>query len=379
MSCIREGVLRAYLDHELPASQVARVSGHLENCARCRKRVQGLQRRAELCHQGLSIISSAQDPDARPALARFYRNPSLRADGQASRLTGRYAMETSNRRRAWRPALAGIAILALLVGIFSFAPSRALARQFLGIFRVRKFAIVQVNPNQAQLQQIQSLQEKLMAGKPEMVVDEPVVQVASAAEASAKAGFSVRLPVDPKAQGTPQISVKGRTEMRAAVSREALMALFEAAGMDANLVPAGLTTADVHITVPATVQARQGQVEIVEVRDPQVDYPEGIDPRLIGQAGLRLLGLSPQEAQRISDHLDWASTLILPIPTNVAEFREVSIGGAEGVLLTSREGAEQGKDVGPHASLLLQKDGILYLLGGNVSPTELQRLAETMF
>ncbi|HUV93685.1 MAG TPA: hypothetical protein VMX14_02485, partial [Anaerolineae bacterium] len=60
----------------------------------------------------------------------------------------------TNRGRLWRPVLGGVIVLALLVGVFSFAPSRALARQFLSIFRVRKFAIVQVNPDEAQLEQV---------------------------------------------------------------------------------------------------------------------------------------------------------------------------------------------------------------------------------
>jgi len=284
-------------------------------------------------------------------------------------------MSATDRGRAWRPVLAGVIILALLVGVFSFAPSRALARQLLGIFRVRKFAVVQINPDQARMEEMgRALENKLFVGQPETLVDEPVVQVSSAEEASQRAGFTVRLPKLSPGMAEPQIGVKGRSEYSWPFTREGLVTLLELAEMDSSAVPAGFASGAVHVAVPAMVNISMGTYQIVEVRDPEITYPEGLDPRLIGQAGLRIMGLSPQEAQRISESVDWASTLVLPVPANIVEFREVSVGGAEGVFLRPRGGQH-----GEQATLLLEKDGILYMITGDSGADELMRIAESMF
>ena len=395
MTCIPEGELRAYLDDELSPARRSALARHLLACARCRKALARIERSASFAQERLTSESLVREPDARLELARVRARLQRRGDVQ-SRSLGRLPMGTS-RGRFWRPVLVGVAILALLVGVFSFAPSRALARQFLSIFRVRKFAIIQVNPDEAQLEQVaRALEDTLFVKEPEVVVDEPAVKVGSIEEASELAGFQVRMPRYWPDQGVPEIQMKGRTEYTFPFTRDGLVMLLELAGMDTAQVLTGWEEASIRVSVPSVVIIVGEQFQVGQVLDPTVEYPQGLDPRLVGEAGLRLFGLSPKEAQRISEHIDWTNTVVLPIPADVAEFNELEIAGEQAVLLRPRyepgpEPVQVDKEevlVGTEASaqlsgyestLLWEKDGVLYFVVGGASAERLVQIAESMF
>ena len=48
----------------------------------------------------------------------------------------------------WRPAAVGVAAVVILAILFSFAPVREVAADFLGLFRVRKFAVIPLDQQQ---------------------------------------------------------------------------------------------------------------------------------------------------------------------------------------------------------------------------------------
>jgi hypothetical protein len=303
--------------------------------------------------------------------------------------------------------LGGVIVLALLVGVFSFAPSRALARQFLSIFRVSKFAIIQVNPDEAQIEQVaRALEDTLFVTEPEVVVDEPTVKVSSIEEASEMAGFQVRMPRFLPGEGVTEIQVKGRSEFVFHVQRDALVMLLELADMDPARVPDGWEEAAIRVTIPSIVGITVDHFRIGQLLAPTVEYPVGLDPQIVGEAALRLFGLSPEEAQRISDHIDWTSTVVLPIPADVVEFRELEIAGEEAVFLRPRhqqptpvpvdgqgvpvvgpDGEAQvfvGIDssaqlTGNESTLLWEKDGVLYFVVGYGGVEYLMQIAESMF
>ncbi len=406
MICMPEGQLRAYLDDELSPARRSALARHLSACARCREALAGLERSAVVAQQRLASVSLAREPDMRLGLAHI-RARLRRRGGVQPRGLRRSLMATS-RGRLWRPVLGGIIVLALLVGVFSFAPSRALARQFLSIFRVRKFAIIQVNPDEAQLEQVaRALEDTLFVTEPEVVVDEPTVKVSSIEEASELAGFQVRMPQYLPADGELEIQVKGRSEFAFDVARDGLVMLLELADMDSEQVPTGWEVATIRVTIPSMVGITVDHFQIGQLLAPTVEYPEGLAPQIVGEAGLRLLGLSPEEAQRISERIDWTNTVLLPIPTDVIEFRELQVAGEEAVLLIPRRQPmpepvqvdEQGVPLvdpngatsvlvgtdasaqltGNESTLLWEKDGVLYFVVGRYGAENLIQIAESMF
>ncbi len=284
--------------------------------------------------------------------------------------------------RVWRPIVAGVMIVALLVAVFSFGPSRALADRFLSIFRVHKFAAIQVNPDEAQIESLAaSLEDNLFASEPEVIADAPVVEAATIEEARDLAGFDARMPTYLPGSEPVRFEVKGNTQVAFRVARQGLQLLLEAAGMDPGQVPADLQDGLVQCTAPSSVYIVKGPLSVVQVNDLSIEYPDGLDPRLIGEAGLRILGVPAQEAQSISERIDWTSTLLLPVPTDIAEVRQVTIDYADAVVLMPRqvEGAPQQGEHPDGAVLLMEKNNIIYVVSGSSSFEELVRVAESMF
>ena len=280
--------------------------------------------------------------------------------------------------RTWRPVLVGACILAVLVGVYSFAPSRAFARQLLSIFRVNKFAVVEITPDEAQIEEIlHKLEDSIFSTEPEVVADEPVVKVDSIEEASKLAGFEARMPSYLPDAETPDISVKGHTQLAFPFTREGLETLLQLADMDPGLLPDDLEGGVVDATVPAMVNIHTTRFDIIQAWNPTIEYPDGIDPHLFGEVGLRLLGLSPSEAQRFSQSIDWTTTLVLPIPSNIVEFREIEIAGERGVLLRHPRTDEDSYGI---STLLWHKGDVTYALVARYGGAEtLVQIAESMF
>lgn len=408
MTCLPVGKLRACVDGEASPQERRRVEKHIAGCARCSERLAALEQSARLAQNQLAKLRPVAEPDVRMGLARVRAKLEEQDVAQIERRWRRFNMR-GNRARAWRVAGVGLVILALLVGVFSFAPSRAIARQVLSVFRVRKFAAIQIQPgSEDQLEQLgRALEDSLFVREPEVVVDEPAVKVSSIEEASQLAGFQVRMPKYLPGQGDVEIQVKGRSEFAFHLTRDALVMLLELANMDPAQVPTGWEEATIRVAIPSGVGISFDRFLIGQVLDPTVEYPGGLDPRIIGEAGLRLFGLSPKEAQRISEHIDWTNTVVLPIPADVAEFREVEVAGEEAILLRPRYqpgpepvqvdeegvpvagpegetqvlvGTEASSELkGNEATLLWEKDGVLYFVVGRTGMETLVQIAESMF
>jgi hypothetical protein len=109
---------------------------------------------------------------------------------------------------------------------------------------------------------------------------------------------------------------------------------------------------------------------LVQTDSPIVEYPEGLDPQPLGEALLQLLGMDAAEARRLSENIDWTSTLLLPIPTDFATFEEVTVNGGSGLLLNNVSG--------PESALVWQENGVLYLLAGSENSGNLLELAESL-
>ena len=264
----------------------------------------------------------------------------------------------------WRPVAVGVVALALMAGLFSLAPVRQAAADFLGTFRVRKFTVVSVDP--AQLQKLDSLQglvQSGMLGEPTILRQPGEAQTApDAASASTAAGFKVRAP-----QYLPQgatgglFSVQVGPAMHIEMDRASMQTALEAIGVQGAKLPA-MDKLPIDLDVPVVVEQHyslgRSSLNILQAPSPTVTFPAAVDTKMLGTALLQALGMSAQDAEKLSKTIDWTSTLVIPLPTNVARFREVTIDGVSGLLL---EGSEQSGSAG---AALWQKDGLLYSVTG---------------
>ncbi|MEI2608076.1 MAG: hypothetical protein V9G20_05540 [Candidatus Promineifilaceae bacterium] len=102
----------------------------------------------------------------------------------------------------------------------------------------------------------------------------------------------------------------------------------------------------------------------------RVDYPDDVDPTVLGEALLQILGLSPEEAHAMAQEIDWTSTLVVPVPQTAFTFSEVMVDGTSGMALTSLEDGQSG--------LMWQKDGVVYFLTAPGSTEDLVKLADSL-
>jgi hypothetical protein len=260
-------------------------------------------------------------------------------------------------------AFATLLVVLLLVAAFSLPGVRAAASDFLGLFRVQKFAPISISPEQLALLE-EVAQSGLYPGEIEML-DEPgePQRVNSLGEAEAFSGRSLRMPNE---LGAPdQVYTMDGGSGRLIVNVENARALMSAAGADPALIPDSLDGAAVELTIYPSVSLTWNEgVVLLQPPSPLVAYPDEVDAVGLGEALLQALGMDSSQARRLARSIDWTNTLLLPIPENMASFSEVSIDGVSGLALNSFDGR--------NAAILWQKDGIVYALSG----TEVAKLRD---
>ncbi|MFN2223905.1 MAG: hypothetical protein ACK2UH_15210 [Candidatus Promineifilaceae bacterium] len=255
------------------------------------------------------------------------------------------------RRYAWATLLAAAA----LVLVLSVPGVRAAASDFLGLFRVQKFTPISISAEQmALLEEVAN--SGLYPGEVEFFEEpsEPV-RVASLSEAAASLGWQ---PASPSLLGQPDaVYTMGEASGRLIVDVKNARALMSLAGADPALIPDSLEGAQVDVTVYGAIsQNWDDGLVLVQAPSPLVEYPDDVDVTALGQALLEALGMEPGSARRLSESIEWTSTLLLPIPESIATFDEVQINGSSGLALTGVDGE--------NAAVLWESDGMIFVLSG---------------
>lgn len=307
-----------------------------------------------------------------------------------AKLNGETIMQTQKTWRQnlmrWSPAFIAAAIVLALVLVISLPPTRALAQDFLDLFRVKKFATIAIDP--ARMKQLDNLNvdtEKLFADNVQ-VLQEPgkPVQVASVEEAAQRAGFNVAVPSQVPQGAKAQVAVQGAGAMVITADAAKTQELLELVGVNDVKIPAQLDGAKITVRKPAAVllqyTTRDGAFSLMQSPSPEVELPPGVELKQLGEIGLRVLGLSADEARDFADKVDWSSTFLIPIPANAAEVRQVSVNGADGLMLTSNGAARKGPR--PYANgdsvLLWANNGMVYAMQGNTNVVDLLELANSV-
>ena len=107
--------------------------------------------------------------------------------------------------------------------------------------------------------------------------------------------------------------------------------------------------------------------------------PAGNDLSRLGEIGLRVLGMDSKQARSMARSIDWTSTMVVPVPLDATTFREVTIQGQKGLLITGSETDQAPSGRTRMRNLLLWSDGgRLYALTGDVTETDLVEMAESV-
>jgi hypothetical protein len=156
--------------------------------------------------------------------------------------------------------------------------------------------------------------------------------------------------------------------------------------IDDLTVPPALDGADVAIhmaPVAGTMYRHEAYaVLFLQSPSPEVSLPAGADLAQLGEIGLRVIGLSKDDARRFARTVDWHSTVLVPVPANASSFREVEVHGNKGLLVSTSAEQSRGADRHSHrgGSQLMWADGgrVFALMTSNVSDVDLLRMANSV-
>jgi hypothetical protein len=279
--------------------------------------------------------------------------------------------------RRWFAAAASIAVVGFA---FTLPPVQAAAEAFLGLFRVQQFTGVAFDPERLRGLETSGLSPEAIFGAVEPLTPPPQpVSYATAADAGAAAGIRVRTPAW-LPNGYSSTGFMGSSEMaaRITINTAGLQAVLDTLGLPDVELPQGLDGQTATVRVPPIVTQTfvngDRNVHVVQAESPDVSFPAGLDLSKLAYAGLRVLGMSRDEAYRMSVTIDWRSTLIVPVPSKAAAYRPINVAGNEGLLIEGLPGREtRGGGV-----LMWSAGGETFAVTGPVSGQELLEIAQTL-
>jgi hypothetical protein len=200
----------------------------------------------------------------------------------------------------------------------------------------------------------------------------------------------------PQGYQLDKIRVEGAGSVRFKADVARLQSLVDTLGVKDVQIPAQLDGQTITVDKPATVMmnyalAVNGEVPtntkyviIIQAHNPQITLPDGVNMAQLGEIGLRLAGMTADEAQRFAQTIDWSSTMLVPVPANASSFREVTVRGVTGLLVTTSNAdvtrdTDQGTYTPSNESILLWAEGdMVYAITGSGNNVQLADLANSM-
>jgi hypothetical protein len=372
-----DGLLLAYLEGQANSKQRKNLRTHIESCEVCQACLEQIEEERRRVSGALEALSPSplNQPDRRRALAAL----KMRVNGR-TKLT---MFEKIRTNKTTQRVLSGVAAAAVLVGLFSLAPVRALASDFLSLLRVDSFTVVDVDPERIEeLAEAMENQGDALFGEEEILdeVGEPV-EVATIGEAADMVDFVVRKPLDYGEPDRVTVSDEGKVRIRPDVA--ILREILSTVGIDPDLVPEDVDGEPFDITIPEMVTMEYGEgypdeygeFSMVQMPSPTAEVPDGVDMQALGEAMLIVLGMDEDDAARMSRRIDWTSTLVIPMPIGYADVRDVTVDGTSGLLFDAQP-PEEG--VEPGCGLLWQRGGILYAISGPPNCAFVEDVADSL-
>jgi len=281
--------------------------------------------------------------------------------------------------------LVPVGAVVLVAALFTIPSVRVSAQAFLDIFRVKRFAAVEFN--ESRLETIHSLQKDrglLIFDREEKTLDPgPARYVPSREAAAPQVGFPVSAPrYLPEGMAVDSVFVEGEGAMRFGVSESKLRTLLDRLELRDVTVPAGLDGRWIEVRKPPVVMQRfrskNRRAVLIQAKSPEVSVPAGWDIERLAEIGLRVLGLDTGEARRIARSTDWRTTLLVPVPMDASTFRQVTVNGQPGLLITTSERAADGKRHREGTLLMWSAGDRVFCIRGNLQAQDVVQMAESV-
>jgi len=332
--CLEEGILQAYLDAELDVEMAGEVASHLAGCAACRESLRSLAELADCTAASLTSYMQATAAISRPEHVIHM-----------SHLRHRHEYQTKHRglvnMMKHYKGLASVAISVLALAlIFSTAPGRTLAAQFLNIFRMERIQIIAITPED--MAALGRLLDNYPGGNGEVDimnfgrvrVEDPAdaarVVTADATEVEELSGVKLNLPATLAGQARTEIIVERAPTITFTPDVANLNNYLRR--NSALLLPEALAGHSIAFNIPPLVRAQYGPTglgfAIYAARDLTIEAPPGVDLAYLRSALMRVPFLPENFRRQLADIHDWRQTL--PIP-NLPGMTETTVNGGPGV------------------------------------------------
>jgi hypothetical protein len=265
------------------------------------------------------------------------------------------AAAPASRRWPVTKAVAALVVVATAAGLLAVPAVRASAQSFLALFRVVDFVAVPLGERG-----IESLDRidlpGLLGEHVQVLGDAAPTPVSSAEEASAAAGYEVRVPAWlPEGATLVEAAVTGARVVQVTADAVRLQNVMDTLGINDLDVPPGLHGQTMTVDVPPVVMLRYRHdtrhTRFLQAPSPAVALPAGVELAALGEIGLRILGLAPEEARQLAYSIDWTSTLLVPLPPTAQSFRRMDVNGHPAVAIQ-----HQPPDQSP-TNMILWSDG----------------------
>lgn len=389
---LSEGQLKTYIDKELDRTALEEAQAHLDTCEQCQSYAREILTRTGNVSEYLAILAPQRVDSPIPARVARTRLEAYVSEKENN------SMFNQLFTRKFRPVWVILGVVVLLSVSLAFPQVRAAAVNFLGLFRVQQVTVVPINPaNLPQsMGQAEPLIRQIFSKDLQVEKGGESQAVATAAEASKMAGIPIRLPGG--LEGQPKLSLQPASRMSFKVDLPQIRAILQEIGRSDIQLPDNLNGATITVELPASVTATYGNCKMtsqearqagfdpdnpaswqtdctifVQLSSPTVSAPAGLDVEKIGEAFLRLTGMSPADAQRFSQTVDWTTTLVIPVPSS-ASYQEVQVDGVTGALI--QESSSQTNN--PHYILVWVKNSVVYALEGQGDATNALSIANSV-
>ncbi len=405
MRCEEPGVLRAYLDGELDTVACTRMAGHLTVCEDCRRQLEQMRADANLTNTAFHLLPSEDDissageasawsalqarlarPSSAPApygnpLSSHSQSPALAPHKVASKpdtaqFGGIWRMVTSMISPRQRMVFAGALMSLLIVGLLILPGGRAAAIDFLNLFRVQRFAVVTVDPNQP-FDALRHLEHLGAVNIPAHRAPSNDVNLTPEA-AGVRTMMQVKVPATlPAGMATkPQVSIFPGSEASFTVERAKAEAYLKSINAPKPAVPTSLDGAKLVVKVPAAVTLMYGDASgqpglvVAQLKSPTATVEGNASLAEMRDFLLGIPGMPADTVAQLKAIDDWTNTLPVPVPRNRALWKEIPFNGTQALMIADPSAGFSG--------LMWQKDGVVYAVMSKLSEAQLMSIAQSM-
>jgi len=373
--CYEEGMLQAYIDRELPGRKRWEIEAHIERCGACRERLALLQDANEAASARLAELSKQLHDNPVSTEAAWVRLTQDERIAAQARRRGVFEMLQGRLKTVLVP-VAAVAVLAIAL---SLAPVRGIAADFLNIFRVQNVEVITISPGD--MDELRKLGEEGRGmvdienlGKIETSGHTPPAQVSFKAAKDA-VDFELKQPGGMDGYSAPSFTLQKGFSTSFTLDVDKANEIFKSFGA-AELLPKALDGERFTAKMPTVVMANYsknsgGMVSIGQARSPEFILPAGVDADAVRDVLLSLPVLPENIRRQLMAIKDWRNTLIIPNIDGSAQ--EVKVGSEDGVFVTPAPEHAYGD-----SALIWQKDGVIYMVSGQLDLVAAQEIAASM-